>query len=247
MSTEGQLLCFPQEALVQTLPWSSPCHCLLLGLWSFPMPPASNSVCLEFLCPLLQSFLFGSRKGNLRWELRCQSGKSSLSPRWSFQSLFRPHAVSFEAKQMIECWFQGTLDVSYKIKLCWSNSSVTPAALVGQVLQEWSKKYCKNINIFNYMYWGGKKAYLLWSEFRLLCGFRFLSHSCLSVALTVVYERGSNSKAWGRWGFHLFLMVLLFRDGCQQSNSILMPFLCIRRCVYIIHPHFISNILYIWY
>lgn len=145
MSVEEQLLCFPREALVQKVPWSSPCHSLVLGLcstWSFPTPPANNPESPESVCPLLQSFPLAVGKEVWGRSFDVIRECSLLAGR-SIWSLFGPHAASFEGKQMIRIDFKGHWMCSYKIKFCWRNSSVTLENLVGQVLQEWSKNTVK--------------------------------------------------------------------------------------------------------
>lgn len=106
------------------------------------IPNAACQQPREPVCPLLQSFPLAVGK-----EVRGRSfdviRESSLLAGWSFRSLCGPHAVSFEAKQMIRVDFKGPWMCSYKIKFCWCNSSVTPEDLVGQVLQEWSKNTVK--------------------------------------------------------------------------------------------------------
>lgn len=145
MSVEEQLLCFPREALVQKVPWSSPYHSLVLGLcstWSFPPPPANNPASPESVSPLLQFFPLAVGKGVWGRSFDVIRESSLLAGR-SFRSLFGPHAASFEAKRIICVDFKGHWMCSCKIKFCWRYSSVTPEDLVGQVLQEWSKNTVK--------------------------------------------------------------------------------------------------------
>lgn len=143
MSMEEQLLCFPWEALVQKVPWSSPCHSLALGLcytWSFPTPPANNPESPESVCPLSFPLALGKEVWGRSFDV---IRESSLLAGRSFQSLFGPHAASFGAKWMTRVDFKGHWMCSCKITFCWHNSSVTPEDLVGQVLQEWSKNTVK--------------------------------------------------------------------------------------------------------
>lgn len=109
----------------------------LCSVWLFPAPPAKwprePGVSFAPILPL------GSRKARLTRSFGVLR-KSSLLAGWHFQSLFSLHAVSLEDKEMIPVDFKGHWMCSWKIRYCWCNSSVTPEDLLGQVLQEWSKK-----------------------------------------------------------------------------------------------------------